>query len=143
MKFDKELSDQYLRAAMVDSGFEPDVEAQAVLVGTMYTHGEGNDFDYVVLVPDVSKAWYHYEIAGYKKTGADSGEEDDFYTFRKADVNIMLTADLDFFLNFGRAAEVTKYVNSLLTGGHPLDRGQLTKEERIRIHRIIMNGETS
>jgi hypothetical protein len=114
---------------------DPDVS----LVGTMYTHGEGNDYDYVVLVHDVVRAKVELESAGYTQTGEDEYEDDEFTTFRKGVVNIMLTQNEEFFKQFKVAAEVTKYVQSILPDFAP--GVALTREHHVKIHRIIMNWE--
>ena len=140
MKFDPHVDASNIASIIATSGFVPEL-VHVTLVGTMFTHGEGNDYDYVVKVPDAKGDSPVFDDAGFTTTGDPSGTEDDFITFRKGDINIMLTDSASFALDFKRAAEVCKYVQGLLTRDHPLDRGSLTKEERIRIHRIIMNGE--
>lgn len=131
MIFDKTLSAAHKADIIASSPFYAE-DTDVALVGTMYTHGEGNDYDYVVLVPNVARAQADFNESGYRYTGAESGDEDEFHTFRKGDVNIMLTESLSFFTNFKVAAEVCKYVQKLT----PLD-----KAGRIAIHRIIMNEE--
>jgi len=118
-------------------------------VGSTYISGAGEDLDLVVRLRERGfKGWDlldaiegHGAILdqhGYISTGQDSGNEDDFATYRKGDVNLMVTYDVGFIAQFEQAAEVCKYVHGLLfkTHGHGLD-----KVHRIKIHRIIMNEE--
>lgn len=101
------------------------------LVGSTYALGEGKDIDVVALVPDKVDAQEVIEKAGYQHTGHDSGEEDNFTTFRKGDVNLMLTESKKFQDDFLTSTEVVKYLN--LTN----------RDERVGVHRIIMNGLTA
>lgn len=145
MKFDPTINAQNIARIIACSSFLPE-HVQVELVGTMFTHGEGNDYDYVVFVPNANDDKAEFDDHGYKATDDPSGEEDQFATFRRDDVNIMLTEDPEFFKSFKMAAEVTKYVNGLLLSADPSDLRDgllagLNKEQRIRIHRIIMNGE--
>lgn len=99
------------------------------LVGSTYILGEGQDMDFAVLVSCIADGMEALDLAGYKYTGGCSGEEDDFFTLRKGDVNVILTADEDFFDNFMSASEICKAL-------------QLTsKWQRVAVHRIIMNDE--
>lgn len=111
-------------------------------VGSTYISGSGNDLDIVVWVePEYGKVGWGaaddcelLRNAGYHSTGHDSGEADDFMTFRKGDVNVMLTHDREFIVGFAQAAEVCKYVNAMLfrEHGHGLEK----------VHRI-MNAESA
>lgn len=107
----------------------------SALVGSMYIHGEGNDMDIVVLVRDNLEAMHMLKLSGYQYTGQDSGEEDDFNTYRKGDVNVMTFSDPDLFRRFSDAAEICK---QLAVWCVPLSKGM-----RIKIHRILMNKETA
>lgn len=144
MQFDKTVNAQNILEILANNPF-PTEDVDVALVGTMYTHGEGNDYDYVVLVPNVARATVDFNESGYRYTGAESGDEDEFHTFRRGDVNIMLTDSLSFFTQFKVAAEVTKYTQRLLAEvQNHVDDGfkcALSKEQRIKIHRIIMNEE--
>jgi hypothetical protein len=121
---------------------------QVELVGTMYTHGEGDDFDYVVYIPGDTADFLRAELAlmamGYTATGKDSGDEDEFNTYRRGDVNIMLTNSPQFLADFLVAAEVVKYVVGMMCERTEVgERLPVTKEQRIKLHRLIMNGETT
>lgn len=143
MIFDKHESARHIRDILASNPF-PAEDVEVALVGTMFTHDEGNDYDYVVLVPDVARAEADFKESGYRYTGAESGDEDEFHTFRKGDVNIMLTESLSFFTQFKVAAQVTRYVQNLLgrfEADTPSGHAELSKEQRVKIHRIIMNEE--
>lgn len=145
MKFDATVNARNILEIYAASGYAPE-SVHVTLVGTMHTHGAGNDYDYLVQVPDAQDDTVNFADDGFTATGEPSGTEDDFITFRKGDINIMLTDSPSFALEFKRAAEVTKYVNGLLLSADPSDLRDgllagLNKEQRIRIHRIIMNGE--
>lgn len=110
-------------------------------VGSTYISGEGNDLDLVVLCSCVGRTSGEIlsDLAehGYRDTGDSSGVDDEFITFRKADVNLMVTFDPSFMAEFQVACEVCKYVHKLFGMG----AAKMAKEDRIKIHRIIMNGE--
>lgn len=112
-------------------------------VGSTYISGEGSDLDLVVYIRAQvirqSDAVFELYEWGYIKTGHGSGEDDEFTTLRKGDVNLMVTSDRDFMVGFEQAAEVCKYVTQELAPFFP--HGVLTKAQRIKIHRILMNGE--
>jgi hypothetical protein len=105
-------------------------------VGSAYTVGEGNDIDVLLLVEredgddqaieDVMRA---LDEAGFSYTGDPSGDEDEFRTLRRGDINVIVTDEVDFFVRFMRAAEVCKFL------------GLRQKWERIGVHRILMNDE--
>jgi hypothetical protein len=120
-----------------------DPAIQVELVGTQYTHGEGNDYDYVVLVSDRAVAQADLHDAGFIITGQESGNEDDFTTLRRGAINVMLTEEDEFLREFKVAAEVCKYVQQQMLALDPSDirEMQLNKVQRIKLHRIIMNGE--
>lgn len=103
------------------------IEAQQV--GSSYILGKGQDLDIVVRVSSMLHAADKFRAADYIYTGADSGEEDDFYTLRKGDVNVMYTSHEDFIDNFVKAAEVCKAL------------GLTTKWQRVAVHRVLMNDE--
>jgi hypothetical protein len=111
------------------------------LVGTMYTHGEGHDYDYVVLVAGFNRAASDLQEAGFVLNSPDGYEVGQFASFRAGDVNVMLTEDEEFFDKFVAAAQVCKYVEGLLAARWPESPGSLDREQRVKIHRIIMNGE--
>lgn len=138
MKF----SQQYIDFAGAElTHLFPGRHALIVHVGSSYISGSGNDLDLVLLLDEVEGLQDFEEDhdvralidGGYTPTGATSGKDDDFVTLRKGDVNVMLTYSHQFCGEFARAAEVCKYVTLLGC--------ELSKESRIKIHRIIMNGE--
>lgn len=106
-------------------------------VGSSYTHGAGEDIDFMVFVGgDREEAKRVLDEADYKYTGVDcSGSEDEFDTFRNGVVNVILTDDMQFFSDMCACSEIVKY---LVSSGHVID-----KPARIKIHRILMNGESA
>lgn len=106
-------------------------------VGSSYIAGRGKDLDLVLWVMDLdfNKARECVYAAGFEYTGQDSGTEDDFDTYQRGDVNLMLARTHEWAQEFATAAEVCKYLHN--TGALRID----DKEGRIKIHRIIMNGE--
>ena len=145
LKFDAELSARHKLNLLAQMPCVPKAVSVS-LVGSMYIHGEGKDYDYVVCVPgrEVAREALVDDL-GFTATGDGSGEDDEFWTFRKGEINVMLTEDTQFRSDFERAAEVCKYVAGLFpeleVDGTPFRGDGLTKAHRIKIHRIIMNGE--
>lgn len=102
-------------------------------VGSSYIVGEGADLDLVVLVTpgDLDEACAKLEDHAYTFTTSKdcSGAEDEFRTFRKGDVNVMLSDDEKWYYAFKQAAEVCRAL-------------QLREKwQRIAVHRVIMNNE--
>lgn len=145
MKFDATLTAKHqldILAAL--QPFTPEVE----LVGTMFINGEGNDYDYVVFEPEGRQLDHmadDLEARGFKRSSPESkeesGNEDGWVALRKGKANVMLTTDPEFFEQFKAAARVCKYVQGLASNGEISMFDPLTREQRIKIHRIIMNGE--
>lgn len=128
MIFDKQQYDAALAA--LSTALELDMEG-AELVGTLYTLGEGNDMDICVLVRDVDDAVVSLEEHGYEQTGRAGYADDEFTTFRKGHVNLLLSEDKEWFNKFLTAAEVCRYLKTA------------DKTQRKAIHRIIMNDATA
>lgn len=105
--------------------------AQTAIVGSVYILGEGNDLDVLVRAEDANDAMDRLETEGYRPTGNPSGEEDDFLTLRKGHINVIVTQSQEFFDNFLEAAEVCKLLK--LT----------SKQDRIAVHRVLMDGESA
>lgn len=101
-------------------------------VGSSYIQGEGQDLDLVMLTP-TGFGGPEVMSLGYSWTGVDSGEEDEFKTYRKGHVNLITTDDPDFLEQFKRSAEVCRFLYE--------SYGLGDKTLRIAIHRLIMNGE--
>jgi hypothetical protein len=103
-------------------------------VGSSYILGEGMDLDIVALIHrdvGISRAEELLSSADYGVSSDGSGavEDDKFRCFRKGDVNVMLTADEDWFWNFVKSAEVCKAL-------------KLTEKwQRIAVHRVLMDDE--
>lgn len=134
MKFSADLAAAHTRDILAAlAPFEPEV----TLVGTMFINGEGNDYDYVVYEPEDRPAGPMIEDLmghGFTRTSPESYNDSQFLTMRKGDVNLMLTRDPEFHKGFVAAARVCKYMQD---GGFV----ELNREQRVKIHRIIMNGE--
>jgi hypothetical protein len=111
-----------------------DLFKRAEQVGSSYINssGQGEDLDIVVLCADPGATLplkMRMEEAGYRATGGESGEDDEFTTLRKGDVNVMLTVDEDWWWNFVKSAEVCKALHLRY------------KWERVAVHRVLMNDE--
>lgn len=104
------------------------------LVGSLYIIGEGNDIDIIALVSDKTEARCAARVNGFRYTGEDSGEEDDFDTFRKGDINLMITENSEFHANFLQASEVCRFLFEQC--------GISDRATRVAVHRIIMHEES-
>lgn len=119
----------------IDEAFGVESVEEIALVGTQFISGEGQDIDFVVLVDKAMQARAPSDSGWLNTSGVSgSGTEDLFETYRKGDVNLIVTEDAEFITQFKQAAEISKYVNSFY---------KLDKSQRIKLHRIIMNGETA
>lgn len=141
MKFDPVLMSRHqldILAALYPRGIK------LSLVGSMSIDQEGNDYDYVVLVPDgaLRSSVADLEAHGFKlgcPTEGGSGSEDGWLALRKGKANVMLTDDEQFYFEFITSTRVCQYVTHLFAA--TAEKAYLSREERIKIHRIIMNGE--
>lgn len=104
-------------------------------VGSSYITGDGADLDLVVLVK-IKGSTEHDQLikAGFRWTGRDEYDDDQFATFRQDHINVMLTDSREFFAKFQEAAEVCKFLHQQYGFGD--------KTTRIAIHRILMNEES-
>ena len=100
------------------------------LVGSTYILGKkGKDIDYIVQVPlldlfvEVARRLDYYFSEGSMQPG------DDFYCFRKDDVNLIVTNNTGFFDRFVLAAKVCRHVKAE------------DKQMRIDLHKLIRDGE--
>ncbi len=70
------------------------------------------DDDYVVLVQDTRSFIHDARNAGYEASAKDScADHSEFMSFRKDDINLIVTDDLAFFGRFNAATEVAKRLN--------------------------------
>lgn len=103
-------------------------------VGSMVINGAGNDYDYCLLLPSADvESLAHLVDFGFEQTTTEGYNEDKFTTFRKDEINLIVTSDEDLFRTFGRATRVCKFVAELLDKAS----GELDKPARCRIHDII------
>lgn len=103
-------------------------------VGSSYILGKGMDLDIVVCLHSdapLMQAEGLLTALGYEPTSDGSGdsEDDNFRCFRHAEVNVMLTADEDWYWNFVKSAEVCKAL------------GLTSKWQRVAVHRVLMDDE--
>lgn len=117
--------------------------AQIALVGSMAIDHEGNDYDYVVLVAGdtmgesiKSLKAHGFRLSSFEEGG--SGSDDGWLAFRKEKANVMLTDDEQFYQDFIVSTRVCQHVSRLLADS---STSRLDRDERIKLHRIIMNGE--
>ncbi len=106
-------------------------------VGSTYIYGHGEDLDLLVLVrtpvgmSSLVNSWYHPDFK-YGGSGPKSG--DNWCSWKRGTLNLLLTDDEDLYDRWLMAAEVCRYLH--------LAKGVvLTKPERIAIHDIIMEGK--
>lgn len=100
-------------------------------VGSAYVLGEGNDADYVALVTYLDRTVEYLVARGWILGSSDTYPTDTFKSLRCGDYNVMVTADLATYEGYVLASEVCKVL-------------QLKeKSDRIRVHRVIMDGENA
>lgn len=105
----------------------------AALVGSTYIYGQGVDIDVLVLVDSehLISSWQHPE---WKYGGSTPKSGDGWGSWKKGEVNLLLTHSEDYFNKWLTAADVCKYLfhkRSIV----------LSKEERIAVHAMIMDGK--
>lgn len=100
------------------------------LVGSQYILGTGADTDMLWHVTSKDEAALYLSEHGYHRDCAAAYDKEgtEFYSFRKADINVIVTSDGGWFLDFLTAAKVCKYLK--LTD----------KEQRKGVHRIVRDG---
>lgn len=140
MQYDPELAARHellIRTAALaipgTCGDEPFQNFDVLPVGSMVINGEGNDYDYCLLLPStdvVSLA--HLVDFGFEQTSTEGYDDAKFTTFRKDEINLIVTSDKDLFRTFGQATRVCRYIVER--------RGvQMDKDARVRIHAIILH----
>lgn len=110
---------------------------RAVQVGSNYILGKGVDLDIVVhAIYPLAHAEGLLKAASYtiSENGSGDAEDDNFRCFRKGDVNVMLTADEEWYGQFVKSAEVCRAM-------HLLGLGIDMKAARIAVHRVLMDDE--
>lgn len=140
MEFDATLTAKHQRDILAALQPHP---VQIALVGSMAIDHEGNDYDYVVLVAGdtmgesiKSLKAHGFRLSSFEEGG--SGSDDGWLAFRKEKANVMLTDDEQFYQDFIVSTRVCQYVSRLLADS---STSRLDRDERIKLHRIIMNGE--
>ena len=109
-------------------------------VGSTYINGEGNDVDILVLTlgADIhSKCWSDFNLV---YGGSDPHGSDDSWASTKDAMghNIIFITDPAYFEKWVAAANACRYIQDLLDSNHYLPLG---KAERVKMHRIIMDGD--
>jgi len=102
------------------------------LVGSELITGEGNDRDYIALVPTfelVDSAGYTPDVAEVR----DDYDGTDFRSYRDGHVNLLATTDANYFLSEISIALAAKYAHR---GGWNFDR----REDRVEFHRLVREG---
>lgn len=108
-------------------------------IGSYHAFGEGRDKDFVLYFSPltdmpVDEAVEILESLGYKNNSRtpqndeDYPEDDHFVAMRKDDINLMVTDDLQFYINSKRAFNVVCGLS--LT----------SKADRILVHQIVVDG---
>lgn len=107
------------------------------MVGSTYICGAGEDLDVLVRVDDLNCAIEL--LPDYDREGEDGEypEDDHWVSLRKDNLNLLLTDSHDLYMKWLTAAEVCKYLHQ--RQGTPYS----PKDERIAVHRIIMDGDTT
>lgn len=131
----KQAQDTMLEtAALFRSFFEGlgSVDILVELVGSCAIQEYGNDIDVMIFVPVnwADKAAQIVETMGYEEEQGDKDEygDGDFRSFRKGPVNILLVWEARVCVGWMASVEMCRYV------------GATTREQRVAIHRIIMDG---
>lgn len=142
MKFDATLTAKHQLDILAALQPHP---GQIALVGSMAIDHKGNDYDYVVMVAEgtmresiKSLGAHGFRLSSPEEGG--SGSDDGWLALRKEKANVMLTDDEQFYQDFIVSTRVCQYVSRLLADCNS-NTPPLTREQRIKIHRIIMNGE--
>lgn len=121
----------------------PLFETEIDVVGSIAIAGEGSDLDLLVYtLGSLPRAKELLLAAGYERSMGVShthtAAPEKFASYRKGDVNVLLTYDEEYQMGFLRAVEASKYIANKLLGDPEL----LVKEARIILHRIIRDGRT-
>lgn len=104
----------------------------AVLVGSTYINGQGKDTD--VLVIGLTRE--QVLGAGYEPDGEDGYDASGtFQSYRKGDVNLILSEDHDDFCRFIQAAELCRVITRIT--GH-----KINKDLRVAVHTFIRDDES-
>lgn len=140
MKFTDEQIDQYKDevSKVLRESDSPIIETEIDVVGSIAIVGEGLDLDLLVYTAgSIPQAKELLLAAGYERSTGVSVTNPDapgkFASYRKDDVNVLLTDDEDYQIGFLRAVEVCRYLKL----GEPDD-----KAKRIILHRIIRDGRS-
>lgn len=101
------------------------------LVGSVAIEGKGNDVDHLWLVVNKGDVIQYLTGLGFIHEGNITYNNGDFESFRRMPLNIIITDLPKIFETWKVAVEVCKYV------------GVRTREERVAIHQIVMDGNAS
>ena len=112
------------------------------LVGSTYIVGEGKDVDFLFYVPDLNEAAAFLHRKGCEAESEKYDDINQFMSFRTrhsdiGEVNILVTADPDFFYGFKQAAEVCKYLH-----GAGVTHMQ-SRAHRVKVHAIVRDGASA
>lgn len=99
-------------------------------VGSSYILGKGADIDVLVLVPAVDTYGAALVAEGWLRDGT-TDYPSEWASFRKGEVNAILTADAGWYDRFALAAEVCKALKLA------------DKADRITVHAVIRDGKTA
>ena len=102
------------------------------LVGSTYIYGGGNDIDILVLLDNTDGSVDELRLPGWEYGGSTPKSGDKWCSWKRWDINLLVTADQTYFNDWITAAEVCKYL--FLKRGIVLD-----KPDRISVHAIIMD----
>lgn len=101
------------------------------MVGSQYVLGYGSDVDFVALVASVEDTVQVMVDNGWALGSSDEYPTDTFKSLRCGDVNVMVTSSVKFYSEYVLASEVCKVLQLK------------NKVDRIRVHRVIMDGENA
>lgn len=90
-----------------------------------------SDLDILVLTSDLELVALRLTAAGFEREGGEHYPESEFRSYRKGDVNFIITEDPVFFDKFKVAAEVCRYLRLS------------SRDQRINVHNIIIRGESA
>jgi hypothetical protein len=102
----------------------------AKLVGSCYINGEGKDVDIIILPADAGRITQVLRELDFAEDDGEQYNNDNFASFKKGDVNILVAFSFDYYNSFIRACEVCRLISN----------GALPKAHRVAIHSIVCEG---
>lgn len=109
------------------------------MVGSTYILGIGNDIDLLFKVSDLSEAASFLHRKGWDSQTEEYDKDNQFMSFKGPDkINILITTEDAFFVDFCRAAEVCRYLAEIERLGCSATMD--SRAARVAVHKIIRDG---